>query len=583
MEITNSDFWKEKGIGKEHHKYFYSCWSELFSPHSIPTWRVRSSSIFSIILELSRALETIKGKPNTHKSINILLEEIFLILSRNKEFYGEILPLADIETYLNHIKGLYEYYKDKESLPQQTIEKMQGVTVIILSLQKNYYGSLLRSIREIIEKDQIPEREYNKFYFFISLFATEAIHRGVSYRYLNSRLELLENPDETFENRAKKLLHILLGEREQLFSCEFIARFPANSYEGLQKIDNIKIVLEEQNVGDYLQDKIIINVKAIDFISAYLLAEEKLNEAIALIIVNKIYPYKTTIPYRIFSLQNEKSQDFTAELSKVIDLNPRSYIASPKQIQKSFDIISHASSSPQLAPLTASISFYKISKESSSPELELINLWIALEVLIPQQNHNQAIIAAILDTVPKFSVLQYRDEILRDYAKSLKRFCSIYTDSEETFIPMNNKKYSLDDIEKTVICSYDKERDKELSKHIYLKVRTMFLSEYFFKDASIFQSKIKNHQKNIEFQINRIYRTRNYIVHQAKSSTNIRITLEHLDSYYLSAVHQIISEINRLKTYDVSIAVTSLLMKYEKLMKTINKESETAKAIKKKS
>jgi len=69
----------------------------------------------------------------------------------------------------------------------------------------------------------------------------------------------------------------------------------------------------------------------------------------------------------------------------------------------------------------------------------------------------------------------------------------------------------------------------------------------YFKSPQDLAGSIKLHNKNIEWQLCRIYRARNHIMHQGSHLFGLRQLIQHLHTYYATTIHVLIHDL-KIKT-----------------------------------
>lgn len=205
---------------------------------------------------------------------------------------------------------------------------------------------------------------------------------------------------------------------------------------------------------------------------------------------------------------------------------------------------------------------------------QFVNLFTALEVLIPKSSESKsARIDQIYQTLIPFLCVNYYRKLIGSVDLSLKQW--------------NRSKYmrilsqvtdGSDDIERLcalmVLKKYDnngQEPKKELDLlydeltsdgFILMRHRMYDLHNILSKPKDIL-SFLERHEKRIMWHIDRIYRTRNMIVHAGKSPFYISTLVENLHCYYDTLVNQLIND-NIYKKYDsIELSYISTYIKYK--------------------
>lgn len=150
----------------------------------------------------------------------------------------------------------------------------------------------------------------------------------------------------------------------------------------------------------------------------------------------------------------------------------------------------------------------------------MLNYWIGLEFIFTSFNSDEKTIDRIRNYFPKCHSLIYVKRNLYDFHRSLRRLglkpnITNYNDDLKYFI--DHKSYN----------SINDNTNSEL-----LKFRTAFFKKWHEEPNKI-EDVLKKHQDNLIWNITRLYRIRNEIVHNAAIKNGIHTHIAHL-KYYLS-------------------------------------------------
>lgn len=180
-----------------------------------------------------------------------------------------------------------------------------------------------------------------------------------------------------------------------------------------------------------------------------------------------------------------------------------------------------------------STSLHAMALHSDSIKNQLLNLWVAIESLVPSETRDQkdANIQHITKSIIPFLNIVYLSNLIDNLLRDLIRWDFKITRKILKNIKGNNFRIKLVNLLSNDY--YKSEFDMLLSK-----TKDFYLLEDRLKHfQSIFSSKRKimetlnAHSKRLEWQIRRIYRTRNLIVHTGESPTYTATLIEHAHSY----------------------------------------------------
>jgi len=180
---------------------------------------------------------------------------------------------------------------------------------------------------------------------------------------------------------------------------------------------------------------------------------------------------------------------------------------------------------------TKSIQFHRTALQSKSPENQLLDLWASLEGFLPtpdiEENRIKHYVSALLPSL----TLTYPEKIFNYISNNL-----MHCDKKVKKI-IDNSALNGSFFEKSVaiIISDDLESDrnsllKALNKHPLLRNRVFSIYENF-KSSKHIKETILAHKQKVAWHIQRIYITRNQIIHSAESLPYIETLVENLHSY----------------------------------------------------
>lgn len=176
----------------------------------------------------------------------------------------------------------------------------------------------------------------------------------------------------------------------------------------------------------------------------------------------------------------------------------------------------------------------------SAPGLEnqLISLWSALEGLLPQPESGIRI-KHFTEIVSNILVLSYPKKLFKEIARQLR---DDLAPADIHLVEQIGFNRWIENVIALICCpKFTPQRDLILGKldnHPLLRFRLKELFDGFSEVKSI-KSTLENHKKKISWHINRIYMTRNMIVHSAESMPYLEIIVENLHDYLDSVIDTI--------------------------------------------
>lgn len=197
------------------------------------------------------------------------------------------------------------------------------------------------------------------------------------------------------------------------------------------------------------------------------------------------------------------------------------------------------------------VDFHGIGVTNDVPENQLLNVWIALETLVPTHSGGSRV-CKMIDMILPFLLVNYMSRLVERFSSDLLRWDRHKTRKIFKNIP-NTKGMKI--YEKALHLLSIKSNGKILDElytalddfHL-LRFRAYQLSS-MFNDPNKIQNTLEQHKTKVTWQIHRIYRTRNLIVHSGRTPKYIHSLIENGHDY----LDQVLFEIIKMSSGDYSV------------------------------
>lgn len=179
------------------------------------------------------------------------------------------------------------------------------------------------------------------------------------------------------------------------------------------------------------------------------------------------------------------------------------------------------------------IDFHGMSSQSEVVENQLLNLWTSLETIVPRTKG--AIVGGVVEGVLPFIGLNYCRRLFKTLTFDLVRWdrrslSKVIKDSENRnesdLVEKIFNVIVLKENEKSLKLLFESLRNYELLKYRVFQINEMFGSPQETYNA------ITKHQQRVRWQLHRIYRTRNSIVHSGQKSPFIDTLVMNAHDYF---------------------------------------------------
>ena len=189
---------------------------------------------------------------------------------------------------------------------------------------------------------------------------------------------------------------------------------------------------------------------------------------------------------------------------------------------------------------------HDMASKSSVPESQLLELCSAIEVLFHSEHSGRENIARITDALSPYAIKGFAAKQAADLVKSIR-----ISNSSEAVNILDSVEYGHNPIEKCLLLlttEANVEKRKKLlfalGNHVLLKNRIQSLADSFSTaDAAL--NTINSHRKKVAWQLQRIFRARNLIVHTGETVSGVNILVENLHSHLDRVIDVLVEEINR--------------------------------------
>lgn len=223
---------------------------------------------------------------------------------------------------------------------------------------------------------------------------------------------------------------------------------------------------------------------------------------------------------------------------------------------------------------------HALALRSDSPENQLLNLWVALETIVPSKlNRTKAKINNIIDSVLPFLSLTYiellTDRLTRDFYLWNR---SKFNKSIEGIEGITERQRLL----KLLLLPEHLEKKNQL----FSDLRQFYLlrnrAHYFSKalsSTSRIASILEIHWQRVDWQIRRIYRTRNLIVHAGHTPSYINILITNIHDYLdivLNMIGRLASDGDKINTIEIAFKYSEI--KYLEFIAELKASDQSIKA-----
>ena len=502
-------------------KYFFDRAIELLHRKAFDTYRVSLHNPFTIFDELEKSIDKYNKKRILHfkPTITSILEEA------DKQMKDENLDL--VFSFGCFTKGrVHELLNTKKDDEVKTLKLLCRT---ICYENRDFKSVLFKNIKLLLIENN--DSNYSKIDVYTSWLISQLIHHGYSRKYINNRIYKSQENIESgisIEEVFDELITVFLRCSDDY---EIVFRVKCNKPQEIRvassQISKLEIIPpefeENPQIIAYFKEigstkfLLSVKIKSYDFWSALRIGYQIISETIELNVLhdsdNRITLFKQALVIHTLSkeyrmLPTEEALDGfykyqEAEFYRFIDnfkKIPDGKIAREK--------------------IKSAIRFYKLGNESLEIEHKILNYWIGFEQLYSAVDSKEDSIMRIKSFFIAINAVYYLQRRTNYLLSSSERAGKIIelSDLIPVTLPIVDE---LNPLIKTRITSYI-ERLNDKKKLI---------------------ASIEKHTERLEQHLTRIYRVRNELVHEGRTSVDLFLIAGHLRHYLLFSIEQITNEL----------------------------------------
>lgn len=534
------DFWQKYGINEESEKLFYSFLKELMFQKTFVSWQYKYSNMKTILDEIISYCSLLEKSNKGYGYLHDLITEAKSIY--NRDYIGKLYlnifdKLTSLETSSNELL-------QEKNAQDKIIKRISSDALLLKGLLYDYQDRVQRKLESLISENKVKEKRY-----FLSLcrqYVTSVVADGYSPRTVQESIAF-ENNDKSFRDRLGQFFNFF-NFNEQNFNAYYLIE------TALPVINNHEITItkdidpENTNLVEFCKQShgayvLCVTTKSISFNEAKQKADEVKNSYLGVRQFysplsnakefDKVYISNSENQFHVLN-QHESWQDYLFN-SKKLDVNIDNFM----QLQSNL-------SNSDFRKLSTSLQYHNIALENHNDTTRLVNMWISAESLI--EKNNGTIIDAICRYISSSNTTRYVFNLCEALSHRLKFY-------------LNEPKRPT--IKARELLQYFFIDDSEIKDKLFSKFpddpllinRITEIKENTFASREKLKERLEQHTQSIDWQIRRIYKVRNSIMHDGVSSKRVRQLTFHLHKYYIQTMHNLIYDLRCCPDWSIQTAL----------------------------
>ncbi len=556
--------------------YFAQRLDELFFDYTLDTYKPPALNSVHLCREAIELIEDIDDELIDKNNLTHVLEELEWSLS--SDVVAKVILEAPFQKFI--LKG--------DSIKLSEIKVRLEVLERVLN-PLNYI-----EVCQILLKLEIESGSKKKIDSILRTYSSSLINHGVSKQHLYEKtqefffygkeLTKVEELDEYFYLVSPTMHHF-----EIYFAVSALINDVKESIPtfGLSIIDDLpEEVLplaqkEEFNLRDNEVWVEVLDVEAFDRHSARMKAEEKLDMVRDLFL---LFSHKNRIEWRGDSIITQCCDETPVlirkpknSMEKCFDLRSKEAATRLNRMIKSLNL-----KGTNFTKFHRAVDLHALGSTNDLPENQLLNIWIALETLVPSHVNGGGKVVKIINGIMPILLKNYLKRLVERLTGDLIRWNRTKVGKVLRKIPDSKGKSLYLKVLELITVDEHKELVSELYSELdnfyLLKNRIFEMTELFKKPENLIK-KIELHEKKVGWQIRRIYRTRNLIVHSGRSLEYIDTLIENAHDYLDQTMNTIINySCGMLDVYTLEQAFDMAKIEYEVYMSELKGLSKIDKS-----
>lgn len=524
--------------------FFAQLVDELLFDYSIPSNRISTLNCHYLCLDALNAIDAIDYNGVPEGTLKPIMEELLTEINKDPAFTDSIHPSS---FFMKMGDGFPRTTKRVADLNYDDLKRTAAALKKVFFDKDLYYESLKKKIIEIVERND-PAEQQNLFRMTKSML-TELMNKGYSLKYLFFVMHKVFWSPRSVINSPNVILEFFDAFKMESYDYDVIFKVKKNKahkliryIEELKLEDSVDIETEDNTAKKFFDKKnhesfLRIKRKAIDPYRAYEKAKELLEDNMAVYrLYDHEYQYKIGLaPYGVFDMNGKFYRGGSTK--KPVQ---HTKMPSDKSISEGMELANNAIDNvadgfeySDFYSLLSAIMFHSHSLDSYSEENQLLDLWAIFETIMNISNkHTTDRIQQVCIVLVPLLKRKYLYSLFDQLADDIKNYSSIM------FADIIGGKTERKEIVQqicayTLLPEYESKRNSDLAHMATFPLLRERIEYYYSKlhtrhDAFLF---VEKHAERVKWQIMRIYRNRNLIIHNGESMPYLSLLIENLHSY----------------------------------------------------
>lgn len=522
--------------------FFAQLINELIFDYSIPSNRLATLNSHYLCLDALSAISDVEQHGVPEGTVKPIMEELYNSLCKDHAF--DLSETKPLDLFIKQeVSGFKRIYNTKD-LNFEDSKKIVSAIYHKYFNENAYYELIKERIIEIVETNNTNEQDV--LLQLTKSFVTELVNSGYSCQYIYDQMIYSFFNKKVCVDKPQDIHKFIdsFDFKQKEYSVLFIAN---KSYSNIvEKYDmysiqnqmRTKTQLELEKT--YLQkedDETYFVVNPINALDQY----NAIENVIAILDI-QISFYRLNNHNDLFDTSKLKWCVYDKANYFSIYKRPKNSVKKAKTvstelINKNIEKVNTATSLAIESDISYgqalinAVTFHSLSIDASSKENQLLDLWAIFETLLDiSQKHTGDRIQQVIKYLIPVLKQKYLFSLFEQLSNDIKNY------SEKIYDYIVDKNVDMPILAITEFCLLDDNEAKrnyvfsQINDFPLLKERICYYNKVLKTNNDIFKFVLK-HTQRLEWQIMRIYRNRNLVIHNGRSMPYLSLLIENLHSY----------------------------------------------------
>ena len=548
--------------------FFSQLVNELLFDYSIPSNRISTLNSHYLVIDAINAINTIENNGVPEGTLKPIVAELYNELDKDVIFVDK----EPLEYFLKTQGGSLKIVNPYELNYNEEVKCVRAINNIFFD-GNSYYETLREETIKTIKSNKSEDQQ--KLFRLTKSLLTELMNSGYSLKYIYMIMDkLFWNSDHYIESSGiiENFFDFFSFHKEEytiVFKVKwrkmnsFIMQVEGWDFSDVLTDDAIQKV--DKKFGTLRSDEkfFFINSNALDPYSAAEKAITQIESNASIFrLYNHSYRYDIrTADYRVLDARKayKKGKNINAvEHTKMP--NEEQIIEGTNLAVESINNLFYNGHYKDYRSLLNAVKFHSHSLDSRAEENQLLDLWAIFESVLDISNkHTTDRINQICEYLVPILKHKYVYSLFRQLADDIRNY-----DNEWYYDYVNNNgdRDEIQSIAEFVLLDEHKGDRDDFCRKCYdfplLKERISYYNSTLKTKQDAFKY-VEKHAMRVQWQVMRIYRNRNLIIHNADKTPYVRLLIENLHSYVDDFIDYVIYESSQNK--DISTMCQELFVK----------------------